>query len=45
MSRINLQTSDGEIFPTSLDVAFQFRIIKTMLEDLGDEITDFVLQP
>ena len=37
MALINLQTSDGKIFPVPRDVACHFGVIRTMINDLGEE--------
>ena len=45
MPTIKLQSSDGEVFPVDVEIAKQFIIIKTMLEDLGmDEEDEEVVQ-
>lgn len=37
MALINLRTSDGKMFPVTKEVACRFGVIRTMINDLGEE--------
>ena len=45
MSTVTLQSSDEEIFPVDKTIAKKFKIVKSLLEDLGDEDDEVIPLP